>query len=189
MKRLSRTILIPLLWWIFTVIAFDTGLGQQRTHSRPEQNVPQNRLARAIRHELIAVPHYTVFDNLQFQLDGTRVTLLGQVTRPALKSEAAKAVNMEGISGLDNRIMVLPVSPHDDELRLQLFRIIDSNPMLEKYAIQTVRPIHIIVNNGDVTLEGVVASESEKNQAELETSAVPGVRSLKNNLRIEPQAP
>jgi hyperosmotically inducible protein len=110
------------------------------------------------------------------------------VTSPKIKADAAAAVKTLGITSITDQIESLPVSPTDDELRLQLFRVIYSSPTLEKYAIQAVPPIHIIVKNGHVTLEGTVAAQAEKNQAELEASALPGVISLKNNLRVEKQA-
>jgi hyperosmotically inducible protein len=148
----------------------------------------QEQLAREIRHELIALPHYSIFDSLDFRLEQTRITLLGQVTSPRMKASAEAAVRALGVTSITDQIESLPVSPTDDELRLQLFRVLYSSPTLEKYAIQAVPPIHIIVKNGHVTLEGTIAAQSEKNEAEIEASALPGVVSLRNNLRIEKQA-
>ena len=139
-----------------------------------------------VRHELLMLPYYSVFDHLAFQILGDRVILLGQVVRPSTKSDAeARVKKLEGVSSVANRIEVLPLSPYDDRLRRALYRAIYSNTFLHRYALQPVPPIHIIVKHGHVTLEGVVASEAEKNVAYIEASGVGGVFSVKNNLIIE----
>ncbi len=146
----------------------------------------QNRIEREVRHELVMLPYYSVFDNLAFQVEGNRVILLGQVTRPTLKSDAENVVKrIEGVGGVVNKIEVLPVSPNDDRIRLAEFRAIYSEPSLQKYATSAVPSIHIIVNNGNVTLEGVVNSDADKNIAGVRANGVPGVFSVKNNLRVE----
>lgn len=135
---------------------------------RPATARTQEMLERQVRHELVMLPYYGVFDNLAFQVEGYTVTLLGQVTRPTLKSDAQAAVRrIEGVERVKNEIEVLPVSPVDDRLRLAVYRAIYSHAALERYAIQAVPPIHIIVKNGHATLEGVVANESDKNIANL----------------------
>ena len=161
--------------------------------SRPAQ-VPRSSdtgkyrawLEKEVRHGLVMLPYYSVFDNLAFKTEGHRVTLLGQVVRPATKADAeARVKKIEGITGVINQIEVLPASPMDDELRWKLYRALYSAPMLEKYAIQAVPPIHIIVKNGHVTLEGVVETESDKNVANIRASGVSGTFSVTNNLRVE----
>ena len=113
------------------------------------------------------LPYYGVFDNLAYRVDGNTVTLLGQVTRPTLKSDAENVVkDIEGVERVNNQIEVLPLSPMDDRIRMATYRAIYSAPGLDRYAMQAVPPIHIIVNNGKVTLEGVVANEADKNMAE-----------------------
>src|SRR5258708_5753041 len=144
------------------------------------------RLAKEVRHELVMLPYYNVFDNLAFKVDGSTVTLLGQVTRPTLKSDAERVVkSIEGVDRVINNIQVLPLSPNDDRIRMAVYRAIYSQPALQRYGMQAVPPIHIIVDNGNVTLEGVVASEADKNIANLQANGVPGVFSVKNNLRVE----
>lgn len=146
----------------------------------------ENRIAREVRHELVMLPYYGVFDNLAFRVDGNTVTLLGQVTRPTLKSDAEHVVkNIEGVERVNNEIQVLPLSPIDDRIRLAEYRAIFSQPGLDRYAMQAVPPIHIIVNNGHVTLEGVVASQADKNLAGVKANGVSGVFSVDNNLRVE----
>jgi hyperosmotically inducible protein len=146
----------------------------------------QNRLMREVRHELVMLPYYGVFDNLLFRVDGSTVTLMGQVTRPTLKSDAENAVKgIEGVTRVDNQIQVLPLSSMDDGIRMATYRAIFSKPGLDRYAMQAVPPIHIIVDNGKVTLEGVVATEADKNQAGLYANGVNGVFSVTNNLHVE----
>ncbi len=139
-----------------------------------------------IRHKLVMLIDYTVFDNLAYRVNGSTVELFGQVTQPSLRSGAEKEVKkIEGVERVINRIEVLPVSFHDDRLRVQLYRTIFSDTTLSRYSLQVVPPIHIIVNRGHVTLEGVVASETERNLAFLRASSVPLSFSVKNNLRVE----
>lgn len=146
----------------------------------------RNRLIRQVRHELVMLPYYGVFDHLAYKVDGYNVTLLGQVTRPTLKSAAERVVrDIEGVEGVDNQIVVLPPSPNDDRLRLALYRAIYSRPALDRYALRAVPSIHIIVANGDVTLEGSVANEGDSNIANITANGVSGIFSVTNNLTVE----
>jgi hyperosmotically inducible protein len=152
-----------------------------------EQDPRVKRLIREVRHELNLLPYYGVFDNLAFKVEpGGKVTLLGQVRKPTLKSDAERAVKgIEGVDTVDNQIEVLPLSPNDDRIRMRVYRTIYRTPSLERYAIQAVPPIHIIVKNGNLTLEGVVASTGDKNLANIKARGVPGVFKVTNNLRVE----
>lgn len=159
---------------------------EQRAADRTVTNRGQERIVKEVRHELVMLPYYGVFDNLAFRTDGTTVTLIGQVTRPTLKSDAENVVkDIEGVERVVNQIEVLPVSPMDDRIRLATYRAVYSTPGLDRYALNAVPPIHIIVNNGKVTLEGVVANEADKNLAGVKANGVSGVFSLTNNLRVE----
>ena len=121
-----------------------------------------------------------------FRIEGTKVTLTGQVNRPTLKGAAEAVANkVEDIQSVENQIEVLPVSPNDDRIRLDVYRAIYYHPNFTRYAIQAVPPIHIIVKNGDVTLEGVVATDSDKNLANFRVNGVSGVFSVTNNLVVE----
>src|SRR5690242_18592660 len=125
---------------------------------------PGDRLTREVRHELVMLPYYGVFDNLAYRVDGRHVTLYGQVTRPTLKSDAENVVkNIEGVEGVTNNIEVLPLSPNDDRVRLAVYRAIYGDPALQRYQLSAVPSIHIIVKNGNVTLEGVAANEGDRN--------------------------
>ncbi len=145
----------------------------------------QARVQREVMHELLMLPYYGVFDTIAYQVNGDTVTLLGSVTRPVLKSDAENSIkHIEGVSRVDNKIDVLPPSPMDDQLRLQLFRAIYGFPSLEKYSLGVQKPIRIIVNNGHVSLEGVVDSQGDKDTAGIRANGVPGIFSVTNNLRI-----
>jgi hyperosmotically inducible protein len=140
-----------------------------------------------VRHQLVLLPYYGVFDNLAYKVspDGT-VTLLGQVVRPTLKSDAENVVKkIEGVERVDNQIQVLPTSPMDEHTRLATYRAIYGNDALSQYSLRAVPPIHIVVNNGHVTLEGVVARQMDKQVAEMQAKSVSGVFSVTNNLRVE----
>jgi hyperosmotically inducible protein len=113
---------------------------------------------------------------------------MGQVTRPTLKSDAERVVQkIEGVGRVINNIEVLPLSPADDQIRLQTYRAIYSQPTLNRYALNAIPPIHIVVRNGNVTLQGVVANEADKNVAGLQAKSVPGVFSVTNDLHVESQ--
>src|ERR1700692_629304 len=159
------------------------GLAQDRGQPSSKS---QDRIVREVRHELLMLPYFGVFDNIAFRVDGSTVTLMGQVVRPSLKSDAENALkHIEGVEKVDNQIEELPPSPMDDRLRLELYRAIYGYPALEKYALGVQKPIRIIVKNGHVALEGVVDSEADKNLAGLRANGVPGIFSVANNLRVE----
>jgi hyperosmotically inducible periplasmic protein len=147
------------------------------------ENSALNRIAREVRHELVTLPGYRVFDYLTYRVDGSKVTLFGQVTRPRVKGDAEKAVqSIEGVTRVDNEIEVLPVSRSDDRIRFAVYRAIYSKASLQKYEIGAVPPIHIIVKNHNVTLEGVVNSVGDKDLAGLAAKGVSGVFKLTNHL-------
>lgn len=144
-----------------------------------------DRISREVRHELVMLPYYGVFDNLAYRVDGTNVTLLGQVRDPVLKSDAGSAVkNIEGVTHVDNQIQVLPLSSMDDQTRMAEYRAIYGYPGLDRYAMQAVPSIHIIVSNGKVTLEGAVGTQADKTLAGVRANTVPGVFSVTNNLQV-----
>jgi hyperosmotically inducible periplasmic protein len=143
-------------------------------------------LTREVRHELVMLPYYSIFDNLSYRVDGNAVTLFGQVTRPTLKSDAENVVKrLEGVSRVINNIEVLPLSPMDNRIRIAAYRAIYGFPSLNRYAMGALPPIHIIVKNGHITLEGVVDSEADKNTAGIRANGISGVFSVTNDLRVE----
>jgi hyperosmotically inducible protein len=151
-------------------------------------NQAAERINKDVRRELITLPFLNVFDNLAYRIDGSSVILSGQVTRPILKSDAERVVKrIEGVATVENQIEVLPVSQNDDRLRWSLYHAIYRYPALHRYSLPPHKPIRIIVKNGHVTLEGFVASESDKHIANLRANGVHGVFSVSNNLRIDGQ--
>ena len=175
---------IGLLAALGTALTLATTLSPAPPRQRSDQKM-QDNLRKEVRHQLLLLPYYSVFDNLLFKVDGDKVTLLGQVVRPTLKSDAEAAVKgIEAVASVDNQIEVLPVSPIDDQLRRYVFRTIYGDAALSKYGWSALPTIHIIVKNGHVALEGVVDSESDKNLANLRTNGVPNVFSITNNLSV-----
>ena len=174
---------IPLLAMLIAATTIQASV-QNTSHQRNERKMQEN-LVKEVRHQLLLLPYYSVFDNLLFKVEGDKVTLLGQVVRPTLKSDAENAVkSIEGVASVNNQIEVLPVSPMDDQLRRAVYRAIYGDAVLSRYGMSALPSIHIIVRNGNVTLEGVVDSESDKNLANLRASAVPNVFSVTNNLTV-----
>jgi hyperosmotically inducible protein len=152
----------------------------QRGSARSEE-----RITREVRHELLMLPYFGVFDFIAFKVDDATVTLLGQVVRPSLKSDAENVVKrIEGVERVNNQIEVLPPSSMDDQLRLRLFRAIYGDPGLQKYELGVQKPIRIIVKNGHVTLEGVVDNQGDKDLANIRARGVPGSFSVDNNLQV-----
>lgn len=144
------------------------------------------RIQKEVRHELVMLPYFTVFDNIAFQVDGGTVTLMGEVTQPTLKSDAENAVkHIEGVQQVNNKIDVMPPAPMDEQLRIALYRAIYGFPALEKYALGVQKPIRIIVKGGHVTLEGVVDSTGDRNLAGIRANTVPGAFSVTNNLQVQ----
>ena len=147
----------------------------------------ETRIAREVRHELVTLPFYGVFDDLAFRVEGGTVTLFGQVAQPVLKSDAEKAVKrIEGVTQVINNIEVLPLSPNDDQIRRAEYRAIYGDPALsDRYGYRAVPSVHIIVKNGHVSLEGVVANQFDKNLINVKANGVPNVFSVENNLVVE----
>jgi len=145
------------------------------------------KLIQEIRHKLVLLPYFGVFDDIGFNLSGGTVTLQGQVTQPVLKDDAGRTVKgVEGVTSVINNIEVLPLSPNDDRIRRDVFRAIYQDPMLStRYGFQALPSIHIIVKNGNVRLEGVVANEMDRNVVNIRANAVSGVFHVENDLRVE----
>ena len=184
-KELRALFIIALL--ATPIVALPNSVAARPQEEKKQRNEAKYRekLLKEVRHQLVMLPWYSVFDNLAYKVEGDKVTLYGQVTRPTLKSDAEAAVkSIEGVSSVVNDIEVLPLSPMDDQLRRAVFRAIYADPGLSRYSVQAVPSIHIIVKNGNVTLEGVVDNETDKNLAGLRANGVPNVFSVKNNLVV-----
>jgi hyperosmotically inducible protein len=174
----------PLILFASLLALATLGTAQNAQRDQPSAKA-QERIIKEVRHELLMLPYFGVFDYIAFKVDGFNVTLLGEVVRPTLKSDAENVVkHIEGVEKVDNQIEVLPPSPMDDRLRVRLFRAIYQYPALQKYELGVQKPIRIVVKNGHVTLEGVVDSDADKNLAGLRANSVSGIFSVSNNLQV-----
>ncbi|PWT96801.1 MAG: transport-associated protein [Terriglobia bacterium] len=165
------------------------GAGLASAGTAPQAVAPQSdeALARQVRHEIVMYSQYTIWDNINFRVDNGNVELSGAVSQPYKKSDLGKIIQkVPGVTSVTNRLEVLPLSPMDDRLRLQVARAIFRDPALSRYGIQAVPPIHIIVDNGHVTLEGVVNNNLEKQVAGMRASSAGlSFGAVTNNLRVE----
>ncbi|HEX3746761.1 MAG TPA: BON domain-containing protein [Bryobacteraceae bacterium] len=143
-------------------------------------------MVKAVRHAILMYPRYSMFDDVNFQVDNGTVRLVGEVTQPFKKSDiAANVRHAVGADRVQDDIRVLPLSPNDARLRLQVAHLIYSDPSMTKYAIQAIKPIHIIVENGHVTLDGMVATSYDKQIAGLRADRAMSFGKVVNNLQVE----
>lgn len=185
MRKEFRALLVAVL--MSAQLAAPPATPASPLHQSKNQNEPksQQELTKEVRHELVMLPYYSVFDNLAYRVEGDKVILEGQVVRASLKSDAEAAVkSVAGVSSVVSNIEVLPPAPMDDQLRRALYRAIYGDAALSRYGFASVASIHIIVKNGNVTLEGMVDSNGDKNIANIRANGVPNVFSVKNNLQV-----
>jgi len=163
------------------------GLGIAGAATNNTVSASDSDIAKKLTHEIRMYPRYSIFDNVSFLVDEGRVELLGEVSQPFKKADLGRlAQSVPGVTSLSNELKVLPLSPMDNRLRLQVARAIYRDPVLSRYGIQTVPPIHIIVDNGHVTLEGVVSTDMEKNVAGLRAAGAGlSFGQVTNNLHVE----
>ncbi len=187
MKKALNTFLAAILALGSTGLAFAASTDEASQQSAPSANARlEQRLSSEVRHELNMIPQFTVFDNLAYRVDGGTVTLFGQVRDAIVKDSAeARVKHLEGVERVDNQIEILPASFNDDRIRGRVARAVFNDPRLFNYGIQSVPPIHIIVKNGHVNLEGVVRTQADKDDAFIRANGVPGVFSVQNNLQVE----
>ena len=175
------------MWGLLLGILAVAGVQAQGPGDRRISKKGEDRITKEVRHELVTLPYYSVFDDLAYKVDGDTVTLYGAVTRPTLKPDAENVVKkIEGVSRVVNNIEVLPLSPNDDQIRRAVYRAIYSQPGLDMYSLRAVPTIHILVKNGNVTLTGAVANEGDKDRAYIAANGVPGVFSVKNDIQVSP---
>ena len=192
MRKIIRNLassFLPLPFSLVVVLSIGGALNAAtRLRFQPTADPAQHQtwLTEQVRHKLAMIPWYSVFDNLEYRVDGDTVTLMGQVTRPVIKDEAESSVEkIEGVKVVENQIEVLQPSPFDDQVRRKEYRSIYSFGPLQPYALGVNPGIHIIVKGGNVTLEGVVRTQADKDAANIRARSVPGVFAVKNNLRVE----
>ncbi|HVP54883.1 MAG TPA: BON domain-containing protein [Candidatus Eisenbacteria bacterium] len=145
------------------------------------------RIAKEVRHELLMLPWYSLFDDLEYTVQGRTVTLSGYVTgqHAGTKSDAENVVKqIEGVDKVINNIKVLPPSPMDDSVRRETYEALYRTASLSRYFWEAAPSLHIIVDNQRVTLKGIVNSEGDKNLATIAANGVPGVFQVTNDLRV-----
>lgn len=192
-SSIMRSVLVLLAAVLFVGVPFvdaaqDTK-GQSRLESPANRDVRRTEtLKEEVRHQLVTLPYYGVFDWLQAEVkpDGT-ISLMGEVVRPTTKDDAENRIKkLEGATQVINNIEVLPLSPMDDQLRIALYRAIYRYDYpLFRYATQAIPSIHIIVKNGRATLKGVVANQMDSQLAYTAARGVSGLFEVKNELQIE----
>jgi hyperosmotically inducible protein len=184
---IQSILMVSILCVITSAGTFAWGRGAQG--AAPPERGSQNYekwLTREVGHQLIQVPWLSVFDNLQYSVHGSEVTLSGQVWQPVTKQDAETAVKgIEGVTKIINNIEVLPLSPMDDEIRRAEYRAVYGAPELQRYAMGVLPSIHIIVKNGHVTLVGTVDNEMDKNVALIRAKSVPNVFSVDEKLQVQ----
>ena len=147
---------------VATAVAADKGTKEPLTGAALEKGV---------RHEILMYPYYTLWDDISFRIDNGNVSLLGAVSQPYKKSDIERIVQrIPGVASVTNDLKVLPLSPQDDRLRLQVARAIYRDPILSRYGMGAVPAIHIIVDNGRVTLTGAVNNTVDKQVAGMRAS-------------------
>lgn len=185
---IQSILVVTVLSVIASVGTFASGKSAQGAAppERGSQNYEQ-WLTREVGHQLVQVPWLSVFDNLQYSVTGSEVTLSGQVWQPVTKDDAQTAVKgIEGVTKVNNNIEVLPLSPFDDEIRRAEYRAVYGAPELQRYAMGVLPSIHIIVKGGHVTLVGTVDNEMDKNVALIRAKSVPNVFSVDDQLQVRP---
>ena len=167
-------------------IAVTLAIAASAAVAAPTESSTHQQVTEQVRHELVTLPYYGVFDNLSYKVEGNTVTLYGQVVRPTTRKDVERRVAMiEGVQQVVNNIEVLPLSSFDDSIRVRTYRTLFRTGSLYRYAMGANPSIHIVVNRGHVTLEGVVSTEGDRRLAYITASGVPGVFSVTNNLRTE----
>jgi hyperosmotically inducible protein len=169
------------------VLVASAAIAAPATSNQPGTSSQQ--ISEQVRKELVTLPYYGIFDNLAYRVEGNTVILSGQVVRPVTRSDAeSRVARIKGVEHVVNNIEVLPPSPFDDSTRVQMYRTLFRQPSLSRYAMGSDQAIHIIVKNGHVTLDGVVANEADRQLAYMTAQTVPGVFSVTNNLQTERSA-
>ncbi len=150
------------------------------------QGLDEQQVMKKVRKELVKLPYYGVFDNLAYSVEGGTVTLFGQVVRPSTKDDAERSVaKIEGVERVVNRIEVLPLSSFDNSIRVRTYRTLARAGGLYRYFLGANPSVHLVVNRGHLSLEGVVANEGDRRLAYITARGVPGVFSVTNNLRTD----
>lgn len=173
---------------LFAVLAIAASAALGAPTVSNEQTLSQQQIMKKVRHELVTLPYYGIWDNLAYKVEGNTVTLYGQVVRPTTRTDAGRRVaKIKGVEQVVNNIEVLPLSSFDDSVRVSAYRSLARTGGLYRYLMGVNPSIHIIVNRGQLSLEGVVANKGDRQLAYIVARGVPGAFSVVNNLRVEGQ--
>jgi hyperosmotically inducible periplasmic protein len=186
-QRILTVLMVISLAFAAGAVALANGKSDTKRQNTTQSSQPGDQvIAKEVRHELVMLPYYTLFDWLEYQVEEGIVKLSGQVVRPTLKSDAESVVgSIKGVDKVINQIEVLPLSPLDDQIRLRVARaIFNFGTPLYRYGLQAVPSIHIIVKNGNVTLKGIVDSQADSNLANIKANGVSNVFSVRNELQV-----
>ena len=156
----------------------------KRAAAKPDSDTA---LADSVRHEIAMYGKYSIWDDVSIDVANGTVHLSGVVTQPYKKEDIDRlAKGVAGADHVNDDIRVLPLSSADDRLRLIVARAIYGDPSMRKYAIEPLKPIHIVVENGHVTLTGIVNTEFDKEIAATR-AATAGMSfgPIVNNLQVE----
>ena len=197
MTKGARVLLFSWCWAVLLLSASAAPALSQSSQTKPQiqrrnsSTARMESIVREVRHELVMMSDYDVFDWLEGEVkpDGT-VILRGEVVRPTLKSGAEKKVKeIESVSKVVNEIRVLPLSSFDDDIRIAVYRaLFNRDSPVMRYGLRSVPPIHIIVENGRVTLKGIVATQMDRQLAETAARGVPNTLEVNNELKVEKAA-
>lgn len=179
--------------WIgrFMLAAMLAGGTMMASDVKPNGPLNGDEITAKIIHQIRMYPYYSIWDNINVQVREGQVELLGQVSQPFKKADLGRLLqHVPGVTGVNNELQVLPLSPFDDRLRVQVARAVYGDPTLSRYAMGALPSIHVIVDNGHVTLEGVVNNDMEKQVAGMRASAAGlSLGQVTNNLRVENPRP
>ena len=146
--------------------------------------IANQRLFERVTHQLERLPYLTIFDSVSFRLDGDTVVLEGAVTDPVMRRDAENLVKrVEGVEQVVDQMKVLLPNPFDQQIRWEVYLALVRQPTLQVYFLQVLCPIRIVVDDGNVTLEGLVSDQADADLARLAAGAVPGMLSFKSNLQ------
>jgi hyperosmotically inducible protein len=186
MAEVVGTMKSKLLGNVLIVGALLAGSALAADKSKPNLPRTDADISKSVQHEMLTYPYYTIFDDISYKVQNGQVTLYGAVTQPVKKSDIRNIIGkLPGVESVEDNIQVLPLSDSDNLLRRQIAASIYRFPTLSRYGAGTHPSIHIIVNNGHVTLTGVVDSETDKNVAAIRASAAGlSFGPILNNLQV-----
>jgi osmotically-inducible protein OsmY len=147
--------------------------------------ITPNQLVVQARHKLLSCYAYTVYDYVEFEAHGSTLVILGELTQPYKKVAIDYTLaHIKGVSAIEDKVSVLPLSSYDDGVRMQIARAIYDDPYFSEYVDGGRLPIHIVVREGNITLEGYVDSREDRARAAEDANIVTMAELVTNNLHV-----